>query len=86
MNGFMSSAAHFKEGEEPKEEAVFFKGRISRLSTAWTLMGLSREKKLNQSFAVEIVVQNRRLIFWLPGKSAVSGDTTPASLRRFANI
>jgi hypothetical protein len=35
---------------------------------------------------VEIVVQNRRLIFWLPGKSAVSGDTTPASLRRFANI
>jgi len=26
-------------------------------------MGLSREKKLNQSFAVEIVVQNRRLIF-----------------------
>src|SRR5260370_11344959 len=86
MNGFMSSAAHFKEGEEPKEEAVFFKGRISRLSTAWTLMGLSREKKLNQSFAVEIEVQNRRLIFWLPGKSAVSGDTTPAILRRFANI
>jgi hypothetical protein len=24
MNGFMSSAAHFKEGEEPKEEAVVF--------------------------------------------------------------
>ena len=74
----MCSAAHFKEGEEPKEEAVFFKGRISRLSTAWTFIGLSREKKLNQSFAVEIVVQNRRLIFWLPGRSAVSGDTTPA--------
>jgi len=26
MNGFMSSAVRFKEGEEPKEEAVFLKG------------------------------------------------------------
>src|SRR5260370_11651311 len=78
MNGFMSSAAHFREGEEPKEGAGFFKGRISRLSTAWTLMGPSRETKLNHSFAVEILAPNRRLIFWLSAKSALSEDATPS--------